>query len=536
MSLDDFALALQRAIDRSIRRLRRGASPAVTRRRFLVVQIDGLSRAVLEHGMATGRMPFVKRLLERDGYHVDPMSVSLPTSTPAFQMAAFYGVHPDIPGFHYYNRERQGDIHFPRSGHAAWVEAKTAMGREGILRGGSAYGCCFTGGADNNFFTFTSLTQPSGRGLLSALSPFVVVAWVAGKNLALTAWEFAREVPRFIADPRRAQRGWRWLHLKVFMSIWIRNFFTMAVSRDLYAGVPAIYVNYLGYDETAHRFGPCSERAMQALHDVDRAIEQLWRVMRRVPEHRYDAYILADHGQSPCIPYRDLTQGLRLERWIFDALLHREGAGTPDAPRTGLRDGIHARRRGTRGMLQQYMNYLDEDYFRDHDPEAYERNGVRAIAAGPNAFLYALDAAAPLDVTELDQRFPGLADQLSRSPGIGFVLARSANGHAPVCFWRGKRFELRASEAGPFAQREDAALVVEGIANLMMMPSAGDLVIYGTDAPDGHVSFIPEHGAHAGPSATEMQTFIVRPANVTLPPGITHPAQLYEHFLRYRTA
>ena len=37
------------------------------------------------------------------------------------------------------------------------------------------------------------------------------------------------------------------------MSIWVRNFFTMAVSRDLYEGVPAIYVNYLGYDETAHR-------------------------------------------------------------------------------------------------------------------------------------------------------------------------------------------------------------------------------------------------------------------------------------------
>ena len=89
------------------------------------------------------------------------------------------------------------------------------------------------------------------------------------------------------------------------MSIWVRNFFTMAVSRDLYEGVPAIYVNYLGYDETAHRYGPGSERAMQALHEVDQSIEQLWTVMRRVPEHRYDAYILADHGQSACTPFSD---------------------------------------------------------------------------------------------------------------------------------------------------------------------------------------------------------------------------------------
>ena len=75
---------------------------------------------------------------------------------------------------------------FLATGHAAWVEARQASGRRGILRGGSAYGCCFTGGADNNLFTFTSLTKPSGRGVLSALSPFVVVTWVVGKNVALT--------------------------------------------------------------------------------------------------------------------------------------------------------------------------------------------------------------------------------------------------------------------------------------------------------------------------------------------------------------
>jgi hypothetical protein len=58
----------------------------------------------------------------------------------------------------------------------------------------------------------------------------------------------------------------------------------------------------------AHAYGPRSRRAMQA---VDRAIEQLWRVMRRVREHRYDAYILSDHSQTPCTPYGDLTRAYR---------------------------------------------------------------------------------------------------------------------------------------------------------------------------------------------------------------------------------
>jgi hypothetical protein len=76
--------------------------------------------------------------------------------------------------------------------------------------------------------------------------------------------------------------------------------------------------------------------------------------------------------------------------------------------------------------------------------------------------------------------------------------------------------------------------VVEGIADLMAMPSAGDLVIHGIDAREGHVSFIPDVGAHAGPSPEELHTFILRPAQVRLPSPINHPVQLYDHFVRYQ--
>ena len=383
MSLDDRILTLQRAVDRAVRRLRRGARPAVAQKRLLVVQIDGLSRAMFKHALESGRLPFVRRLLRERRYEMEPMSVGLPTSTPAFQMAAFYGVRPDIPGFHYYDRDRQGDVHFPRAGHAAWVEAKLAAGRRGILEGGSAYGCCFTGGAVNSFLTFASLTRPSGRGLMSALSPFVVVLWVAAKNLGLTAYEIATALPRFIEHPRRLRRGWRWLWMKIGLTIWVRNFFTMAVSRDLYAGVPAIYVNYLDYDEAAHAYGPRSSRALQALRGVDRGIEQLWRVMRRVPEHRYDGYILADHGQTSCTGYPELTRGKRLERWIFDELLHPGGVHVPEAPRRGLGSGLRHRGRESPALYQQFMNYLDEEYFRRPDPEAYERHPERFVRQPP---------------------------------------------------------------------------------------------------------------------------------------------------------
>jgi hypothetical protein len=79
-------------------------------------------------------------------------------------------------------------------------------------------------------------------------------------------------------------------------------------------------------------------------------------------------------------------------------------------------------------------------------------------------------------------------------------------------------------------------VVVRGLVDLMAMPSAGDLVIYGTGAPEGNISFIPERGAHAGPAPEELHTFIVHPEAVHLPAAITHPLELYGHFIRYHRA
>jgi len=97
VSFDDLVLSLQRAIDRIIRRLRRGAAPERTQKPLLIVQIDGLSRFVLARALDSGQMPFLARLLERHGYRLSAMSVGLPTSTPAFQMAMMSGYGQTFP-------------------------------------------------------------------------------------------------------------------------------------------------------------------------------------------------------------------------------------------------------------------------------------------------------------------------------------------------------------------------------------------------------------------------------------------------------
>ena len=70
----------------------------------------------------------------------------------------------------------------------------------------------------------------------------------------------------------------------------------------------------------------------------------------------------------------------------------------------------------------------------------------------------------------------------------------------------------------------------------MAMPSAGDLVVYGIDAPEGHVSFIDEVGAHAGTSPEELHTFVVAPSEAGVPASVDGPLQLYDLFIRYQPA
>jgi hypothetical protein len=545
MGLDGLVLYVQSLIDRLVRRLRLGQPPRRTGRRLLIVQIDGLSRAVLEQAIGEGRMPFLRKLLARRRCRLTPMTVGMPTSTPSFQMSAMYGVRPDIPGFHYHDKRRQTDVYFPRAGDAAFVEANQAAGRRGIVTGGSTYGCVFTGGATNNLFSFAMFKRPTRAGLLPVFSALLVLAWVFAKSVVLTLVELMQWVLRLVAKPfGNVRDDWKWLALKVGLSIWIRELFTLSVSRDVYAGVPAIYVNYLDYDVLAHAFGPRHRRALRGLRFVDGSLRQLWRVARRVPEHRYDLYILSDHGQVHCRPYQTLTGGAPIERRLFDEFFAPLPAtevspGRRAAAGRRIASGIKAfRSHREPGIFQRFVNYLERDFparlerRADRAPESFQGGDVRIVAAGPNAFVYFLDRPEPLTVETIDERRPGLVEEISRAVGVGLVLVRSATG--PVCAWRGKRYRLGHDEPGPFAGRADLDVVVSGIADLMAMPSAGDLVIYGHQAMEGDVSFVDEIGAHAGPSEAELHTFIISPASVELPAPIHHPVQLYQHFVKYQ--
>jgi hypothetical protein len=541
MSLDGLVLGLQRLIDRFSRWLRLRSTTPVRARRFLIVQIDGLSRAVLERGLEAGRLPGLASLLASGRLRMRPLSVGIPSSTPAFQAALMYGVYPDIPGFHYYDKREGVERYFPRPGVADLVEERHARGRQGIMEGGACYGCVFTGGATDNLWTMAKLLRPSRAGVALLRVPLssVLLGWVVLKCCALTLVELTRDLLRLVADPLSEQRpGTRWLLLKIGLSIWMRQLFTLATSSDLYRGAPAVYVNYLEYDVFAHAFGPEHAYAVRALGRVDRSIRQLVRILRRLPEMGYDLYVLSDHGQVTSRPFTSVSGGVSIAEAVR-AAFGASGAGPAVPDQIPLRAQVATYRRARwPGLIQRFLTYLERDFARwiglAGAPPTVD--GLHVVAAGPNAFVYATETADPLTAEDIEGRWPGAATVLSRHPGVGFVLARSARG--PVCWYRGERISLApGSDGGPFRGRRDREVVLTGLRELMAMPSAGDLVVYGIGAAGGDVSFLDERGAHAGPAEAELQTFVLHPRSVRLPAeALTHPVQLYPHFIAYRKA
>ena len=296
-----------------------------------------------------------------------------------------------------------------------------------------------------------------------------------------TAAELVRFVSR-IARRRRGERRWegKRLGLKIVFSVWVRQFFTLAAPRISRAGVPAIYVNYLDYDVFAHAFGPAHPVAIRALRRLDRSIRQLARIVRRLPELRYDLYICSDHGQALTRQFGETSGGRSIDE-VVRAILAERTVGDEARPASASRPAVDAPAGPARekGLRQRFFNHAGWPGFTE-----VPRDGTRVIAAGPNAFVYFLDSPDPLLSDEIERRYPGVLAGLSTHPGIGLVLVRSSAGAS--CWWRGRLISLEGDGTdGPFAARADRDLVLSGLRDLMAMPSAGDIVLYGIGAARG---------------------------------------------------
>lgn len=497
---------------------------------LLLIQIDGLAREQFERAVAGGRLPFLRKLLRRQGHRLHTFYSGMPATTPAVQAELYYGVRAAVPAFSFLDPRADGIGVMMHPDWAKRIEAGLAEKNEGLLKDGSSWSNIYTGGATQaeshfcgasiglgdmwrtgkirNIFLFSFLHFPSVLRLV-ALLPL---------ELALSLWSAIRGVWR----GQHAAREFLFILARVFICVGLRELVTLGAKIDLARGLPIIHVNFLGYDEQSHRRGPGSRFAHWTLLGIDRAIRHLHRAARRSDGRDYEVWVFSDHGQIRARPFS------RIQNGGLEGLLRRHWPGLDAAARSARGDArdqgrlSHAAPLPLPGRARRLRRQIDRSRL-----TTFEQTEFAVACMGPVGHLYFKKPLAEAEETELVQKL--LAD------GVPGILRRIDATDTVVWSTREGDFPLPGDTSLLRGPVELLPALAEDLAALARQPWAGDLVCLGWHPDLPAVSFAEENGAHCGPSPHETQGFLLLPpaSAYLLPREIVRPWELREAALRH---
>jgi endonuclease/exonuclease/phosphatase family metal-dependent hydrolase len=471
---------------------------------LLMIQIDGLSRKQLESALKKGKMPFLNRLIRREGYHLHTLYSGLPSSTPAIQGELFYGVKGAVPAFSFLDRTSGKVVRMFDSESVTQAQKSLAEKNSGLLENGSSYANIYSGGSREIHFCPESFGWDHLKGdfkPLTVVSFILIHAFSLIRTGVLVLWECVLAVMDFVHGLIAGKdlfKELKFVPTRVAISILLRDLITIGATVDVIRGLPVVHLNFLGYDEQAHRRGPSSIFAHWTLKGIDDAIRRLVHSARRSSRREYDIWVYSDHGQEETIPYPK-ENGKTVQQAVEEIL----------SPNDTMAPGLP---RNKRGVQFDRSKWLGGSFFDWLVGEANSNENTSSsnlvTALGPIGLLYLSETPQP-DKRNL------LAEKLVKMANIPLVLAPGPAQSAEAWTREGK-FTLPQDAAHilgkshPFLK--EAAL---DLAALCHHPNSGDLVLSGWRLEKPSISFPFENGAHAGPGSEETRAFALLP--VTAP-------------------
>ncbi len=482
---------------------------------LLLIQIDGLGMDVLRQALAEDRMPFLAELLVREDYSLHDLYTGLPSSTPAVQAELFYGHRCAVPAFGYRDAELDRVVSTNDPSVARTLEARFAAHANGLLQGGSNWSNMFTGGASEPHLCAATVGVDM---LWKALNPLRIaglIFWYGWSLVRMTGHLVVEtaaalgDVLRRGFDPREIGAELRFVPTRVLVSAVMREIVTAGASVDLERGLPVVQLNYLGYDEHAHRRGPRSTFALWTLRGIDAAIRRVWLAAHRSSARDYQVWIYSDHGQETVVPY-PLRYGRSVGEAVREVLTETHSATSPppsfvasgserarwftrDLPRWAQR-GVHPEAR-----LKGRHPYLQEAAI---ESVSREFGTMDVVHQGPVGMVY-------LEHPFSQERRHQIARALCDRAKIPLVLLAEDAGRATAYTHRGQRLRLPEEAKELFGpdhhfRRE----IIEDLLRLVHHDEAGNFVLMGYD-PQEPFSLQLEHGSHGGPGRRETHAFVV---------------------------
>ncbi len=476
---------------------------------LILVQIDGLSRHQLERALQQNRMPFLRSLLDAEQYVNHILYSGLPASTAAVQAELFYGVPAVIPAFGFRDHRTGALVRMNASEVARDVETRLRRVRPGLLEGGSSYGNVFSGGASAEHYCATSIGWSEFLGTVNPLKLVIVmllnilmflrVTGLMMVELVLALLDWLRGIVPF----RQFLQQLRMIPARVIVVVLLRDLVTVGASYDSARGEPVIHVNFLGYDEQAHRCGPDSRMAGWALRGIDRAVRRIWKSAHQGAGREYDVWVFSDHGQQAARPWQG-EHGELLQQQVartVDAFC--SDSGSLPVPGQPARLLTRARWLGIRWLASIVAGEQDQDAL-------FGSPHVQTATSGSLAFVYLLADSARRHADEIARR-------LATEAQVPMVVQAIADNAARVTTADGiyrlpqDAIQVFGSEH-PFLDE-----VANDLVRLAHHPDAGDLLLAGWSHDGPSTSFVWEYGAHGGPGIEETRAFALLPPDAPVP-------------------
>jgi uncharacterized membrane protein YvlD (DUF360 family) len=511
---------------------------------LVFIEIDGLAHPILERAVKDGYLPAIRRLIRSGSHRLTRWDCGLPSQTSSVQAGILLGSNFDIPGFRWFDKSTGKMVQCNDPADVARIEHRVSRGA-GLLREGGVSICnMFSGDADRCVATMSTLNPAAQmRRSSSAYFPYFVYPYNFTRTLILVMAEMVIERwqgwrQRLRNELPRVSRGGSFPLLRAASTVFQRELGTYALMSEMFAGTPAAYITYTGYDIVAHHAGPERSDAMRVLRSVDRRIALLLRCAAEAPR-AYHFVFLSDHGHTRSIPFRQ-RHGKGIETVVRELI---RGEGTVRAPivktegwqhlRALMKEALKHDQLSTRAAHRLLLARARRQSF-----ETESKSGdVLVCPSGNLANIYFTGDPRRLDLEDLAAGHPGLIEGLVSHPGIGFAMIRSVV-HGPVVTGRGGVHYLRDHRV----EGEDpldgyGAHAVEELARLDGFPHCGDIVLMGRyDAAALEVQTFEEMvGAHGGLGGPQCSAFLLAPGAWTLPhEAIDSPEELHQVFMRWR--
>lgn len=494
--------------------------PDAAARGMLVVQLDGVSTQVLKRAMVSGQAPTVMRWLSEGTHVLREWRVPVPSTTPASQAGILHGDDTQVPGFRWWDRSLGRLMVSNRSVDAAVVESRFPPG-QGLLRGGGvAVSTAFTGEASDTFLVFSRASRRGGLGPGSSYIPLFASPFLLPRTLLLTVGEMVKELyqarrQKVRGVQPRIHRKLSYVALRGITNVFLRTLNLVLVTDAMSRGAPAIFVDFVDYDEIAHHAGPERPEAMRALEGLDTVLGELARAAQQVAKP-YDLVVWSDHGQSLGATFEQLaglTLADRVEQLMdTDAVATLVSANGDDwGPLNALLGAGLSRLPGLHRTVE-----LGPD--RRQGPggaaPAEPVPDVVVVGGGNLGMVWFPCLATRPGLGQVTQRWPGLIPGLALTEGIGAVLVADDEGAVvvgPNGVHRLATEEVSGSD--PLAPYGPQA--AGDLRRLSTMEHCGDLVLLSTVDLEGMVhAFEGQVGSHGGLGGPQNNGLLLHPVRL----------------------